>query len=81
MSNNFLKLLSSKDNLNQTLKSNNIFILLSKEGLSHAMIKSLSIGLPVICLKVPGNIDLISNNSNGYLIEDNDNKLNIIKKY
>lgn len=81
VSNKYLKLLTSKDNLIQSLKSNDIFILLSKrEGLSHAMISSLNIGLPIICLKVPGNIDLILNNHNGYLIKDDNNKLEEINK-
>lgn len=57
------------------LKKNDLFILLSKrEGLSHAMINALNLGLPCITLNVPGNNDLIVNNYNGFLIK-NDNHI------
>ena len=41
-----------------------------REGLSVAIIESLSCGIPVVCRKIRGNIDLVRDNYNGILFED-----------
>ena len=43
-----------------------------QEGLSVAMMESMASGLPVVCSKIRGNVDLIAEGKGGYLKEDND---------
>ena len=43
-----------------------------REGMSNAMIETLCIGLPCICTKVSGAVDLISDGYNGYLVDIGD---------
>ena len=44
----------------------------TREGMSNAMIEAMSLGLPCICTKVSGAIDLIENEKNGILIDIDD---------
>lgn len=44
----------------------------TREGMSNAMIEAMCLGLPCICTKVSGAIDLIENDKNGILIEVDD---------
>lgn len=55
----------------------------SREGMSNSMIESMCLGLPCICTKVSGAIDLIKDGENGLLvdigdIEDLTNKMNLL---
>lgn len=51
----------------------NMFTLVSdREGMSNAMIESMCLGLPCICTKVSGAIDLITDGKNGILIDIDD---------
>lgn len=43
-----------------------------QEGLPVSIIEAMSAGLPIICSSIRGNIDLIENGSNGFLINAND---------
>lgn len=43
-----------------------------REGMSNAMIESMSLGLPCICTKVSGAVDLIEDGKNGLLVDIND---------
>jgi glycosyltransferase involved in cell wall biosynthesis len=54
-----------------------MFCLVSlREGMSNAMIEAMCLGLPCICTKVSGAIDLIEHNKNGILIDiDDENAL------
>ena len=44
----------------------------SREGMSNAMIESMCLGLPCICTKVSGAIDLIKDGENGILVNIRD---------
>ena len=57
----------------ELLKISDLFILSSyQEGLPRSTMEAMSAGLPVICSKIRGNVDLIDDGYNGYLI-DTDN--------
>lgn len=57
----------------QLLKSCDIFVMPSlREGLSRAMMEAMSVGLPCICSKIRGNVDLIEEGKGGYLVKPND---------
>lgn len=43
-----------------------------REGMSNAMIEAMCLGLPCICTKVSGAIDLIENGTNGFLVDIGD---------
>lgn len=43
-----------------------------REGMSNAMIEAMSLGLPCICTKVSGAIDLIRDGENGFLVDVRD---------
>lgn len=50
-----------------------MFVLASThEGMSNAMIEAMCVGLPCICTKVSGAVDLIHSGDNGVLIDIND---------
>ncbi len=44
----------------------------SREGMSNAMIEAMCLGLPCICTKVSGAIDLIEDGKNGLLVKIKD---------
>lgn len=44
----------------------------SREGMSNAMIEAMCLGLPCICTKVSGAIDLIKDGENGFLVDIGD---------
>ena len=55
----------------------------SREGMSNSMIESMCLGLPCICTKVSGAIDLIKHGENGLLVDIGDvdglvEKMNLI---
>lgn len=43
-----------------------------QEGLSVALMEAMAAGLPVICSKIRGNVDLIEDGKGGYLVETED---------
>lgn len=43
-----------------------------REGMSNAMIEAMCLGLPCICTKVSGAVDLIQNSENGFLVDIGD---------
>lgn len=43
-----------------------------QEGLSVAMMECMASGLPIVCSKIRGNVDLIAEGKGGYLKKDND---------
>ncbi len=44
------------------------------EGLSVALMQAMAAGLPVVCSKIRGNVDLIENNKGGFLVNPDDEK-------
>lgn len=45
-----------------------------QEGLPVAMMEAMSVGLPIVCSNIRGNIDLVEKNKSGYLYDPDDVK-------
>ena len=66
-------LLGYRTDINELLKCTDIFAIPSKqEGLSVALMESMAGGLPIVCSKIRGNIDLVDNEQGGYLCDKYD---------
>lgn len=60
-----------KDNVAPYLIKNDVYILTSfYEGLPLGIIEAMSFGLPIIASNVGGNSELVTNNINGYLVNN-----------
>ena len=65
--------LGFRNDVSELYRCSDIFVFPSKrEGLSVALMEAMACGLPVICSKIRGNVDLIENRKGGYLVEEND---------
>lgn len=61
------------DALLRYIKASDIFVLnTSYEGLSHLVLETLAVGVPVITTHVGGNPEVITDNVNGFLVKPND---------
>jgi len=64
---------SPRDEYLRVLKSADVFALnTGYEGLSHAILEAMALGIPVITTRVGGNSELVRDGENGFLIEFND---------
>ncbi|MHA1232667.1 MAG: glycosyltransferase [Candidatus Helarchaeota archaeon] len=64
--------LGSRNDVPNILFITDIAVLSSQsEGLSNSIIEYMAAGLPVICTKVGGNVELIESNKTGVLVEPN----------
>ena len=62
-----------RTDINEILKVSDCFVFPSiQEGLPVALLEAMSAGLPVVCSRIRGNIDLITENRGGYLVEASD---------
>lgn len=62
-----------RNDIREILKISDIFCFPSyREGLSVALMEAMAVGLPVICSKIRGNVDLIDNDKGGLLFLSND---------
>lgn len=62
-------LMGYREDISDILKAADIFIFPSKrEGLPVALMEAMQAGLPVVCSKIRGNVDLIKEGKGGYLI-------------
>ena len=62
-----------RNDIKEILKLADIFCFPSyREGLSVALMEAMAIGLPVICSRIRGNIDLIDENKGGLFFNPND---------
>jgi len=62
----------SKEALGATIKAADVFVLnTAYEGLSHQLIEVMDIGTPIVATKAGGNVELITNGVNGFLVEFN----------
>lgn len=69
---NQVHFLGYRDDISDILKISDIFAFPSfREGLSVSLMEAISAGLPVISSKIRGNIDLVDNQFNGFLIDNN----------
>ena len=76
-----VKMLGFRKDIPELLSISNVFIMPSyREGLSKSMMEAMSIGLPIIASKIRGNVDLVTDEENGFLcnVEDNENYKNKI---
>jgi len=62
-----------RDDVPELLDQSDIFVLPSRaEGLSNALLEAMSVGLPIVASKVPGNDDVIDHDQNGLLFTAED---------
>jgi len=57
---------------NEILDAEMLCLVSKREGMSNAMIESMTLGLPCICTKVSGAVDLIKDGENGLLVDVGD---------
>lgn len=70
---NKIHFLGFRTDIPELLKISNAFILSSyQEGLPRATMEAMAVGLPLICSEIRGNIDLITQYENGFLLKAND---------
>ena len=43
-----------------------------REGLSVALMEAMASGLPIVCSKIRGNVDLVMDHKGGYLVKPDD---------
>lgn len=68
-------LLGFRCDIPELLKISDAYLLPSiREGLNVSLMEAMASGLPVVASKVRGNVDLIENGVNGYLIPPNNHK-------
>lgn len=68
-----LHLLGYRTDIAELLKIANVYAFPSyREGLSVALMEAMASGLPLIASKIRGNVDLVKDGINGYLVEPND---------
>jgi len=65
-----VKLLGYRSDIPEILRASDLFVFPSKrEGLSVSLMEAMISGLPIVCSKIRGNIDLIHEEKGGYLVE------------
>ena len=65
--------LGHRKNVNEILSITNVLILTSLlEGLPRSIMEAMAIGLPIIATNTKGNIDLVENKKNGFIVEIGD---------
>ncbi|SHE82021.1 glycosyltransferase family 4 protein [Caloramator proteoclasticus] len=65
-----VKLLGYRRDIAEIGKVSDVFVLPSfREGLSVALMEAMALGLPIVCSKIRGNVDLIEDGKGGYLVE------------
>lgn len=58
------------DNVPSVLIKNDIYLSTSKvEGLPLGFVEAMAVGLPIICTKVGGSVDVVRDNENGILVD------------
>lgn len=68
--------LGSRNDVPKILKDSDIGVLGSlSEGLSNALIECMAAGLPIVCTSVGGNLELVEDTVNGFLVPPNNPEL------
>ena len=68
-----IRLLGVRRDISDLMQLSDIFILPSyTEGLSNTLLEAMSCGLPAVCTRISGNIDLVTDGQNGLLYEAGD---------
>ena len=69
-------LLGFRSDVDKLMKASDILVSASKrEGLPVNVMEGMSVGLPVVVSSIRGNVDLVENEINGYLVEKNEPSL------
>ncbi|MDD6306169.1 MAG: glycosyltransferase family 4 protein [Clostridiales bacterium] len=64
-----IKFVGFRKDMDEILYASDCFVLSSlREGLSVALMEAMAAGLPVVCGKIRGNIDLVEDGVGGYLV-------------
>lgn len=65
--------LGYRKDIYELLKSADIFVMPSyREGLSRSIMEAMACGIPIIASKIRGNVDLVKDGYNGYLVDSDD---------
>lgn len=68
-----VKLMGYRSDIPDLLNCVDCYIMPSfREGLSKAMMEAMTYGLPIICSKIRGNVDLVGDSEGGILVEPSD---------
>lgn len=68
-----VKFLGFRTDISEICNAVDIFVFPSiQEGLPIALMEAMSAGLPVVCSRIRGNVDLVSDGEGGYLVEPKD---------
>jgi glycosyltransferase involved in cell wall biosynthesis len=68
-----VEFVGARNDVADLLYGSDVFVLPSRaEGLSNALLEAMSIGLPVVASRVPGNEDVIAHDHDGLLFTAND---------
>lgn len=68
-----VKVLGFRSDISEICAISDVFVFPSfREGLSVALMEAMSSGLPALASKIRGNVDLIENGKNGFLIDPSD---------
>lgn len=71
--NNQIHFLGFRNDVIQLMKSCDLFVMPSyREGLSRAIMEAMVAGLPILASKIRGNVDLIEDGVNGFLVDPDD---------
>lgn len=63
-------LLGFRTDIPELLKASDLFVFPSlQEGLPMALMEAMASGLPIVCSRIRGNVDLIEDGENGYLCD------------
>ena len=78
-----IRFVGFRNDLHEILQASDCFVLSSfREGLSVALMEAMAEGLPVVCSRIRGNVDLIKDGEGGILIspQKRDEYINAFKK-
>ena len=81
---NIIKYLGEKNDIRPIIKKIDAVVLPSyREGTSHSLLESCSMGRPIISTNIPGNNEILIENYNGFLCEPKNVKslINAISKF
>lgn len=68
-----VKLLGQRNDIPELLSLSDIFVTASRrEGLPVSVMEAMAVGLPIVATNCRGNIDLVINNENGYVVNIDD---------
>ncbi|SHJ14565.1 glycosyltransferase family 4 protein [Pseudobutyrivibrio xylanivorans] len=71
----YVQLLGFRRDVADVFAASDIYVFPShQEGLPVALMEAMSVGMPVVCSKIRGNIDLIQDGEGGYLFDAKDAK-------